>query len=315
MTLVACGDAEEDPVFLGPVDAGLGEDGTTPDVGLPPLGSLATSACSSRLRLEGKLRDVGTLGSRATVTSDGVLRTIKLDAEGCPGDPIGSFGQEGAVEIDAMAAAPLPGGRTLVATSRATILLDSTGQEEGSCLGASGDLVIRALQANAQGRAIASLALPPVTWLTTDLAQPGLCQSMSVTLDPPPFALARVALARNGGFVTVEQATASSPLVVARYDAAGAQVDSSAAYASSEQGKLCSTTGLLDTPAGVFVTDSACRRAVLFDQDALRPTREARFDSIPRGAAFAGDDSRVLVAHVESDETGPIVSFERISLP
>jgi hypothetical protein len=317
--LFGCGDDDLDPAYLGPVDAGATQDVPTPDIEPPTPSSLVSVSCSDSTPVLGPdvtrvVRSIATLDSRAIVAQSAALRAIQLDSQGCPGAPIPSFGTNGSLEIEAVSAVPLPGSRTLVAKNDATVLLDSTGQEVGSCRTNGANLIARSLQADGEGRVAAAFAKTPIALLTVELASPA-CDAASVPLSPEPFALAAVALARGGGFVTVEQTTPASPLVVARYGSEGVREASSTPYANHGPSKLCSATGLIDTPAGIFVTDTACRRVVLFDGDLLYAVAQLSFQNSPRSAALSPDGKHVLIALAQTLENGAVATFERVRLP
>lgn len=314
-----CGGDDEDPAYLGPIDAGAPQD-SQPPVPQPPVPtSLVAESCSNATPLLGAdvtrvVRSIATLDSRAIVAQSEAVRAIQLDSQGCPGAPIPSFGTNGSLEIEAFSAVPLPGSRTLVAKSDATVLLDSTGQEVGSCQTDGTHLVARSLHADAEGNVAAAFTKAPIALLAVGLGSTG-CGSTSVPLSPEPFALAAVALARDGGFVTVEQATPASPLTVTRYGSDGVRVASSVAYATQGSSKLCSATGLVDTPAGILVTDTACKRVVLFDAQRMYATAQVSFENAPRGAALSPDKKHVLIALAQTVENGAVATFERVRLP
>jgi hypothetical protein len=315
----ACGGDDDDPAFLGPVDGGAVQDATQSDVAPPPVSTLTSAACTGSTPVEASgdtiaIRSLATLESRGLLALHEQVRAVQVGADGCPGAAIPSFGNAGSLAIDAVSAVALPGGRSLVATGTDTLLLDSTGAQVDTCKADGESMVARTLHANADGRVAAAFTKSPIALLDLGLTTTQ-CTSVPLPLSPAPFALTAVAIALAGGFVTVEQASPASPLVVARYGTDGVRVASSSAFASQPASKLCSATGLLDTPAGIFVTDTTCRRAVLFEKDALHATSELAFDRSPRGAALTPDKTHVLIALVQSVEKGSIATFERVRLP
>jgi hypothetical protein len=315
----ACGGDDDDPAFLGPVDGGAVQDAKQPDVAPPPVSALVSAACAGSTPVEAPVgtiavRSVATLESRGLLALDAEVRAVQVGADGCPGAAIPSFGNAGSLAIDATSAVALPGGRSLVATGTGTLLLDSTGAQIDGCKADGQSLVARALHASADGRVIAAFTKSPIALLDLALGA-NQCTSVHLSLSPAPYALTAVAFALTGGFVTVEQASPASPLVVARYGTDGVRIASSSAFASQPASKLCSATGLIDTPAGVFVTDTTCRRAVLFEKEALHATGEIAFDFAPRGAALSPDQRHVLIALTQSVHAGTKATFERIALP
>jgi hypothetical protein len=315
----ACGGDDDDLAFLGPVDGGAVQDAKQPDVAPPPVSTLASAACTGSAPVEAPagtiaVRSVATLESRGLLALHEEVRAVQVDAFGCPGAAIPSFGTSGSLSIDATSAVALPGGRSLVATGTGTLLLDSTGAQIDSCKANGGTMVARALHASADGRVAAAFTKSPISLLDLGLAA-NQCTSVPLSLSPAPFALTAVAFALTGGFVTVEQASPASPLVVARYGSDGVRIASSSAFASQPASKLCSATGLIDTPAGVFVTDTTCRRAVLFEKEALYATSEITFDLAPRGAALSPDQRHVVIALAQSVNDRTTATFERVELP
>jgi hypothetical protein len=326
----ACGDDEVDPVFLGALDASP-VDAASPDVVQPDTTALPVLDCPNSPTvvdpdIASIVRSIGTLGARGIITQRGSVRALQLETgsdKGCPSAPIASFGTNGTLAIDATAAAPLPNTLSIVAVSDGTLILDSTGTEIGRCPTNGEDLVVRSLQANANGEVAAAFTKAPVSRLTVT---PTNCAIESFTLSSP-FVFVQVGLSRDGGFVTVEQASATSALVVARYDSQGEAVSSSELFATAGAAKLCSATGLVDTPAGIFVTDTTCRRVVLFEEFELpdppdgSPTRmlqatgETAFEDTPIGAALTPDESHVLIAVAQTIENGAVANFKRIKLP
>jgi len=323
----ACGDDKVDPVFLGPLDASPGED-ASPDIVQPEPTALPVLDCpTSPTILDPDItkivRSIGTLDARALVTQNGSVHAVQLGNDGCPSEPMASFGTNGVLTLDATVAAPLPNTLSIVAVSDGTRILDSTGTDIGRCPTNGEDLVVRSLQANANGQVAAAFTKAPVSRLTVT---PTNCAIESFNLSSP-FAFVQVGLSRDGGFVTVEQASASSPMVVAHYDSKGEAVSSSELAAVAGAAKLCSATGLVDTPAGIFVTDTTCRRVVLFQEfdlpdppdgspaRMLQLTAETSFEKTPIGAALTPDESHVLIAVAESIENGALATFKRIALP
>ncbi len=309
----ACGGDDDDPAFLGPVDGGAVEDAKQPDVAPPPVSALESAACGSVAVLS-PVRYVATLESRGLLTLQGEVRAVQIGADGCPGATIPSFGNAGSLAIDAVSAVALPGGRSLVATHTDTLLLDSTAAQIDSCKSDGKSMITRTLHANPEGRVAAAFTKSPIALLDLGLGI-DLCTSVPLSLAPAPYAITAVALAITGGFVTVEQASPASPLVVARYGADGVRIASSTAYASLAASKLCSATGLIDTPAGIFVTDTTCRRGVLFEKQALYATAHTAFALSPRGAALSPDQRHVLVTVTQPTDGGTETTFERVALP
>ncbi|OQB07368.1 MAG: hypothetical protein BWY17_05302 [Deltaproteobacteria bacterium ADurb.Bin207] len=316
---MGCGEDEDDPAYLGPVDGG-GEQDTEPIDGPPPVvNALLSKACTKSDAVLAPsdtvpVRSLSTLEGRGMLTLHDRVRAVRIESDGCPSTPISSFAHEGSLEIDAFSAIVLPGARSLVATAEGTVFLDSEGNTIEQCLSGGDSMIARMLVANASGRVAALFAKSPVAML--DLSISAIhCSSIPLSLSPAPSAIAAVALDPQGGLVTVEQATYSSSLVVARYDANGVRVGSSSAFSSHPASKLCSATGLVDTPAGVFVTDTTCRRVVLFDGDALFAAAASTFDDHPRGAALSPDQRHVLIALTSSVENGSQATFESITLP
>jgi hypothetical protein len=315
----ACGGDDDDPAFLGPVDGGAVQDAKQPDVAPPPVSVLASAACAGSAPVDTPagtiaVRSIATLESRGLLALHGEVRAVQIGGDGCPGAAIPSFGNAGSLSIDATSAVALPGGRSLVASGSGTLLLDSTGAQIDSCKADGEDMVTRALHATADGRVAAAFTKSPIALLDLGLAA-NQCTSVPLSLSPAPYALTAVAFALPGGFVTVEQASPASPLVVARYGTDGVRIASSSAFASQTASKLCSATGLIDTPAGVFVTDTTCRRAVLFEGETLHATHEITFDPAPRGAALSPDQRHVLVALAQSVNDRTTATFERVELP
>lgn len=317
--LPSCGGDDDDPYFLGPVDGGAVVDAPAPDVQQPALGSLTVDKCTGSNPLlaedpKSRVRSLAVLDQLAVVAAPGSLYALRLDASGCPSGPFETFGDDGVLALDASAAVPLVGSRTLVAAGQGTSLLDSTGAEIGTC-GTAG-LVLRTLQGSGNEGAVGVVAQAPLTLLATDLEQgPAYCTTSTLPLSPAPFAVVQVAADTQGGFVTVEQATPSSPLAVSRYGADGTRSKTSAPFAGTDEARLCSASGLVDSESGVLVVDATCRRVVLFDRDALFAKAEARFDGEPRGAARVAAGASWLVTVARASGEGTVTTFERVLIP
>lgn len=331
VAISACGDDDDDFAILGVIDAGFpeaaGVDAAPPDPVTMQSASCPGSRVETAQDVANTVRAIATRDRLAVVTVDGAVRAYQLDqgANDCPGEVLASFGTDGSVAIDAAAAVALPAGRVLVAARDGMRLLDAAGSEVTSCERDGSALIVRSLHATLEGETVAALSKSPVSRLTLGNVV-SACSATALTLDPAPFAIAAVANATEPGLIVVEQVSPTSPLVVARYDAGGEQVASSKAYASST-GSLCSATGLVDTPRGVFVTDSACRRVVLFEERAVGTASNelyvagtVSFDRVPRGAALMPSEGQVLIALAEpaaDSEGAPIAraTYERVILP
>lgn len=315
----ACGDDEADPVYLGPVDAGAvgivdaaAEAEAAAPVQAEPLDTLAcTTAALTGSSAATLVRDLSTLEGRALIASDDSVLARQLDADGCPGEPIASFGTNGTLAMQAFAVAPLAGGRSLVATADDLKLLDSTGAVAGSCTQDGANVRARLVDALPEGRAVAAFTRSPVTVMETMLASPAQCSATSQALDPAPFAIAALALDTSGkGLVTVQQDTADSPLQVARYDANGKRT--AVLGGSSDPARpahLCSAQAVLDTPAGVVVADARCKRVLRFGADSQR-VHVASFDGSPQALAWV--QPKVLIAVVEPLQDGAVATFQTL---
>jgi len=315
----ACGDDDAEPTFLGPVDAGAvgivdaapEAEASAPVVAEP----LTTTACGTAAGGGGSggtlVRDLSALEGRALIASDQSLLARQLDANGCPGEPISSFGDNGTLAMPALSAAPLAGGRALVVTTDGMALLDSTGAVTGTCQQDGSPVRARLLDALPEGRAVAAFTRSPISVLQTSIASPSACPAQAQALDPAPFAIAALALDTSGtGLVTVEQQTPTSPLQVARYDAQGkrTRLQGGSSDASSPA-HLCSAQAVVDTPAGVVVADTTCRRVVRFGADDKR-VEVASFDGSPQALAWV--QPRVLVAVVSAVEDGAVATFNTL---
>ncbi|MBI5532834.1 MAG: hypothetical protein HY898_08980 [Deltaproteobacteria bacterium] len=306
--------------YLGPVEAGT-VDATTPPDSAPPvtLGKLAQSPCVAPV-LEGKdessiVRQVAAMQSRLIVTSSGGIDAWQIDSQGCPSAKIDAFGDKGHVAIDALSAAPLPGGRALVATGGSTMVIDSVGKTAGTCKAGESEVKARWLATNSEGKALALLVRSPIGALTTDLADPTLCGAQSIELSPVAFVVLAIGYARSGdGVVTAEQDTAYAPIGLARYDAAGTRTSSASWVAADDPGHLCSVAGLVETDQGIVVADSLCRRVVLYDSATLQPAKEAKVEDTPRGVAFIGDAPRVVVPLTRAVAGGAQATFLIVNL-
>ena len=319
LAAAACGNDEDDTAYLGPIDGGPAHDAKPPPIRPPEPVSIDIDDCPSYAALTGPdgasvVRSIATLENRAVLTLNAELRSVQIGVNGCPGDPIEAFGTDGSLAIDAISAVALPGGRTLVATAAGMQLLDSAGGLVDDCGGLEGSMIARVLHASDAGQVAAVFTKSPVMLLELGM-DASRCLARDLSLSPAPFSVAAIAMARFGGLVTVEQASATSPLVVARYDDAGVRIASSTAFASESASKLCSVGGMVDTSAGVFVTDTTCRRGVLFDREELFAIAVHAFDAIPRGVAISPDKSHVLVVVEWSSEGLSSAGFASIRLP
>ena len=107
-------------------------------------------------------------------------------------------------------------------------------------------------------------------------------------------------------------------MAVARYDSDGNRVASSSVFTNHEPSRLCSATGLIDTLAGVFVTDTLCKRVVLFDSEKLYAIAEFEFEKTPRGAALVSKGKKALISLVENQdkvEQAATATFMQVILP
>ena len=315
----ACGSSGQDPWYLGPLDqdAGAPDTAPTPDAPAPTPSALSVTVCNSAPVLGSDVtrtvRAVATLESRGVLTLEGTVRAVQLDADGCPGAPVVSFGEGGDAAIDASDAVLLPGGRTLVASGAKTVLLDSTASELGSCTNVSA----RVLDAQANGLVAAAFTRSPIALLTTNVEAPASCGVTLKELSPAPFAVVAIGRGRADGFVSVEQGNAASPLVVARYAEDGQRLAISHPTGAKEPGWLCSASGMADTPVGVAVADATCNRVVLFEAkaDTMVPVGVAELDGSPRGLALTPSGSHLLVPVAKTLSDGAMATFMRVALP
>jgi hypothetical protein len=216
--------------------------------------------------------------------------------------------------MQALSAAPLPGGRTLVASESGTVLLGSLGNVAGSCLDVDNPVKARWLAVDAEGQGVALLVRSPVDRLATDLAQPAACAASKLTLQPDAFVLLAMAPALSGdGFVAAEQSAASAPIALSRYSAAGTRTQT-ASWSSEHPGHLCSASGLLETPHGIVAADSTCRRVVVYDPVTLEPTAAAALDGTPRGLAYTGEGASVLVVTTVAGDGGSQATISLLDL-
>jgi hypothetical protein len=223
------------------------------------------------------------------------------------------------VQVDALAAAPLPSaGRTLVATQSGLQILDSTGKNPTDCTGSAAArlLAIRAhdsaTKVSKAGSGYGVLAASSLETVSTEAGSS--CSTAALKLQSSVQLVAAIAPAADDGFVLAEQETASSGLVVSRYDSTGARLLSSAkGTEESNPAHLCSVSGMVDTAAGIVVTDATCKRVVLFD-DTLTPIGSLQLDTTPRGVVALDDASKVLVAVTSPTSTGAQGMFITVSL-
>ena len=191
-------------------------------------------------------------------------------------------------------------------------LLDASGATIGACKTSGNDTAARSVSMGTNGKGVALFSRSPVYAITTDLAYPTACDGTAVTLQPAPFAIAAAAPRFDGsGWVTVEQVTASSPLVVAWYGNDGKRAGATDGVVP---GRLCSAAGIVDTERGAVVADSACKRVMVFDRGTLFATGEASIDGTPRGIGATGVGT-VVVAVAHGVKDGAIATFEVVTLP
>jgi len=317
--VAACDDDTDETYYLGAVDASPAADAAPPDVAVdsPALSSLAFTPCAVA-PIEGPdplavVRSVAALQSRLIVASHDAVLAFTLDTDACPAEPIAAFGQNGRVPIAAVAAAPLPAGRAIVAASNRTLLLGSDGSEAGTCQSQSADVRVRWLASNDDGHALGVFVRSPLLTFATDLGNPASCEVAPVALPDQPLAVLAVAPAPDAqSFVAVEQQTSTAPLALARYDLTGARIATSTALPYPLG--LCSASGLVVTHDTVVVADGACGRVVAFDGASLAPSGEALLDGAPRGLAWPGGN-RVLTAVARATGAGAEARFVSIELP
>lgn len=313
-SLAACGSSPKDTSFLGPIDAGSGAPETSTDqASPPPVTELATSSCASGT-LVGQdtatvLRSVGLAANRGVLVTERGVEAWEVDDSGCPLARAATFGDGGQVDMPALGAAALPDGRALVVTADKAQLLSAAGQPVAECQLAGQALIARGVSVGGDGNAVAWFARSPLFALHASAAS---CDVSAVQLSPAPFVVA-AATTSSGGWITVEQSVAASPLAVAWYDASGQRARTSEAWsADGDPGHLCSATAVAEAQGRVLVADSVCERVVEFDATTGNPTGYAAFDGTPRGVGIAKNGSAlVAVARVVDD--GAVATFETIA--
>jgi hypothetical protein len=173
----------------------------------------------------------------------------------------------------------------------------------------------RLLAAQPDGLVVAAFTRSPIALLKTDLAAPASCGVTLLDLSPAPFAVVAIGRGRVNGFVSVEQASASSPLVVARYGDDGLRSGVSRSSGVQDPAWLCSASGVADTPVGIAVADAACNRVVVFDAGTLTPTGVAELSGSPRGLALTQSGKHLLVPMATAVTDGAVATFVRVALP
>ena len=174
-----------------------------------------------------------------------------------------------------------------------TVVLDSTGEQVGSCQRNGNEIVVRSLQTNSNGEAAGVLTKSPVSRMVVTSGPSVTCATEQVDLSDS-FAYVQVGLGLDGGYVTVEQPEPQLPMIVARYGPTGERVATSARFAGSGAAKLCSATGLVDTDFG-RVRD----RRVVWAGRALRPDAGGQRErGAGAGALCEGGKRRSQARHV-----------------
>ncbi len=320
--LVSCDDDGPPKYYVGaldaasPIDAGDSPD-ATPSSAVDsastdaPAQDLPVVVCDapaiSGSDLFSVVRYVSSLEQRLLVTTSNAIVALTLRPDGCPGERIASFGTDGRFETSALAACPLPDGAFLTASQSGVTLRNEAGDSIATCSSGQASMTARIIEGRSDGTAVAAFAGSPLQVLTRPAGPDASCVASDTFLSPEPFAVFAVARSHaENGFVVAEQAMATAPVVIARYDARGQRQ----AVSSSV---LCSAVGIVETATRIAVADSTCQQVIVFDPSSLAVTGKAKLDGIPRGIAKAGGASGAIVPVAQEDQGSVKVSFRLVS--
>jgi hypothetical protein len=317
-----CTDTTAEPWKLGavappplPDASGADADGAP----LPQVAALESMACLTPpitgADLVSAARWIASLDQRALVTTATSVDAYRLDAQGCPSTLIDTFGVQGRLPVIASAAAPLPGGRSLIATASGLVQVDGAGLTLSECLLGAAPIAVRMLDMGSDGTGLAAFLRSPIVGLSCTLSATLLCTASSVALADEPFAI--LALAHTSGqpgATIVQQRAAGSTVDVVSYGATGQPGPSWSSPGSSYPAGLCSAVAAIQTPAAIVVADDTCQRVVVFDPSTLQPRGVAQLDGSPRGITAVGAGEAVLVPIARALQDGAEVTFSVIPI-
>jgi hypothetical protein len=312
--VVGCGADDTTHWYLGEVtspEAGSRPEASLPDTA-PPLASLSAASCEVPplpVPNDNTLASLQTLGQRAMLTTQGSVRALGLGENGCPEQDVSGFGNHGVLSVQALGALPLSANRTLVATTEGFSVLDASGAALGTC--ASAESPARILTPTGGSSWVTAFRGSPLTAYEAPVGDsaPACQRSGEISLTPAPLLVTSLAKTNAGGWVTVQQQDETSSLTVAVYDSNGKQISSG----DSAGFHLCSGTWVVDSPAGYWVVDGACRQIVLFRSDTMVPIAVSRFDTTPLSAAWVDAADLLLVSATRFGPQGSVVEFMTVT--